>query len=134
MYIEQREFYGAIILDCCGQFDKSDHDQFLTAITQLNHRSCHHLILNFTSLYFLDTQVTSLLRMAHEHVIANSRLLSLVSQYGPVRTVINRLNVHEFIPIFTTVHDALHRSHTSSHQPPPIVTSENNPGPPLSPF
>ena len=115
MYIEQRELHGATVLDCCGRFDEMDQELFMKAIEKLHGNGCRHLVINFTSLYFLDPQVISLLHLANEHFQSSSGVLSLVSPLGFVRTELSRFNIHETIPTYTTVYDALHRPHATIH-------------------
>lgn len=52
MYIDQRHQPGAVILDCCGRFDETDHTRFMEAIEELQADGHTHVVINLTSLYF----------------------------------------------------------------------------------
>ena len=111
MYIDQRNLSDSIILDCCGRFDESDHNRFMGAIEKLYSQGYSHVVVNLTSLYFLDPKVISLLHFAYEYFQTNTALLSLVSPLSAVRNELNLANVPESIPTYHTIYDALHRPH-----------------------
>ena len=114
MYIDQRYQTDSVILDCCGRFDETDHDRFMEAIESLHTQGYSHVVVNLTSLYFLDPKVISLLFFAYEYFQVNSGSLSLVSPLSAVRNELNVANIPESIPTYPTVYDALHRQHIST--------------------
>jgi len=111
MYIDQRHQPEAVILDCCGRFDEIDHDHFMEAIEGLQADGKNHVVVNLTSLYFLDPKVISILHFAYEYFQANDGSLSLVSPLSAVRNELNIANVPESIPTYPSVYDAIHRPH-----------------------
>ena len=123
MYIDQRHQPEAVILDCCGRFDESDHNLFMEAIEKLYSQGYSHIVVNLTSLYFLDPKVISLLHFAYEYFQANMASLSLVSPLSAVRNELNLANVPENIPTYPTVYDALHRPHTCVPKEIPLETA-----------
>ena len=114
MYIDERERNGVTVLELCGRFDESDHDRFMEAIENLHNRGCRHVVLNLSSLYFLDPVVINLLHFAHEYFQATSREFALVSPISTVRNELNLAKVSRTIPIYASVYDALHRPHSGS--------------------
>ena len=112
MYIDQRELQGATVLDLCGRFDETDHDRFIKTIEELQIRGCTRVVINLSSLYFLDPMVIDLLHFAHDYFQANSADFSLVSPLSAVRNELVLANVTEMIPTYPSVYDALHRRHT----------------------
>ena len=112
MYIDQRELQGATVLDLCGRFDETDHDRFIKTIEDLQIRGCSRVVINLSSLYFLDPMVIDLLHFAHDFFQANSADFSLVSPLSAVRNELVLANVTEMIPTYPSVYDALHRPHT----------------------
>ncbi|GJL56134.1 MAG: hypothetical protein NPIRA02_32660 [Nitrospirales bacterium] len=123
MYIDQRHQPGAIILDCCGRFDETDHDYFVETIEKLHTGGHNHIVVNLTSLYFLDPKVISVLHFAHEFFQDNNGSLSLVSPLSAVRNELNIANVPDSIPTYPTVYDALHRPHIISEKEIPAATA-----------
>lgn len=121
MYIDQRHQTDAVILDCCGRFDETDHIRFMETIEQLHSHGYSHVVVNLTSLYFLDPKVITLLYFAYEYFIANSGTLSLVSPLSAVRNELNMANVPDSIPTYPTVYDALHRPHISTPKEIPLA-------------
>ncbi len=111
MYIDQRHQTDSVILDCCGRFDESDHNRFMEAIEKLYAEGYSHVVVNLTSLYFLDPKVISLLHFAYEYFQASTASLSLVSPLSAVRNELDLANVPNSIPTYPTVYDALHRPH-----------------------
>ena len=84
----------------------------METIEKLYSQGYSHVVVNLTSLYFLDPKVISLLHFAHEYFQANTASLSLVSPLSAVRNELNLANVPEAIPTYHTIYDALHRPHT----------------------
>lgn len=123
MYIDQRHLPEAVIIDCCGRFDETDHDHFMEAIEKLQTDGKNHVVINLTSLYFLDPKVISILHFAYEYVQANSGSLSLVSPLSAVRNELNIANVPESIPTYPSVYDALHRPHAVPPKEIPAVAA-----------
>ena len=116
MYIDQREINGATVLDLCGRFDETDHNKFMNVIEDLQVRGCRHIVVNLSSLYFLDPLVINLLHFSHEYFHEFSGDLVLVSPLSSVRNELNLANVSNTIPIYASVYDALHRRHASTRK------------------
>lgn len=123
MYIDQRHQTDSAILDCCGRFDETDHERFMEAIEDLHSQGYRHVVVNLTSLYFLDPKVVSLLHFAYEYFQENSGSLSLVSPLSAVRNELNLANVPESIPTYPTVYDALHRPHVCMPKDIPVAAA-----------
>ena len=117
MYIEHRYVHHAYVLDCCGRFDHTDRPQFMKIVETLLAKGCRCLILNLTSLYFLDPQIIPDLVFTHEYLHESSATLLIVSPLSFVRSELISANVQETIPIYSTVYDALHRPHLAVSQP-----------------
>ena len=112
MYIDQRHQVGAVILDCCGRFDETDHSHFMDELENLQGQGHTHVVLNLTSLYFIDPKVLGLLHFAYDFFQSNGGTLSLVSPLSAVRNELNLANIPDSIPTYPTLYDALHRPHT----------------------
>ncbi|WP_447970044.1 STAS domain-containing protein [Nitrospira sp. M1] len=123
MYIDQRHQPEAVILDCCGRFDETDHDHFVETIEQLHTGGHDHVVVNLTSLYFLDPKVISVLHFAYEYFQDNEGSLSLVSPLSAVRNELNIAHVPETIPTYPTVYDALHRPHINPPKEIPVAAA-----------
>jgi anti-anti-sigma regulatory factor len=115
MHIDQRELQGAIILDCCGRFGEEDQAGFMETIEKLQVIGCSHLVLNFTSLYGLDSKALSLLDFAHDFLKANSSRVTLVCPLSSVLYELNQAQVPRKIPTYPTMYDALHRPKVLTH-------------------
>ncbi len=123
MYIDYRHQTEAAILDCCGRFDETDHELFVEAIEKLHTDGYSHVVVNLTSLYFLDPKVISFLHFAHEYFQANSGTLSLVSPLSTVRNELNLAKVPDVIPTYSTVYDALHRQYILTSKDIPLAAA-----------
>lgn len=123
MHIDQRALNGATVLDLCGRFDETDHDQFMEVMENLHARGCRHIIVNLSSLYFLDPIVIRLLQLSHDYFSENSGDLVLVSPLSSVRNELNLANVPNTIPVYSSVYDALHRRYTVAPQLVPALTA-----------
>jgi len=123
MYIDQRQQTEAVILDCCGRFDETDHERFMEAIEKLHSQGHSHVVVNLTSLYFLDPKVIGLLHFANEYFQAHSGTLSLVSPLSAVRNELHLANVPASIPTYPTVYDALHRPHMPAPKDLPLAAA-----------
>ena len=123
MYIDERHQTEAVILDCCGRFDETDHAHFMEAIERLQGQGYNQVVLNLTSLYFLDPKVISLLHFANEYFQSNAGSLSLVSPLSTVQNELNLANVPESIPTYPTVYDALHRPHMLAPKDIPLAAA-----------
>ena len=116
MYIDQRKLQEATILDLCGRFDETDHEGFIKTIEDLQSGGCRRVVINLSSLYFLDPMVIDLLHFAHDYFQASSADFSLVSPLSAVRNELVLANVTDMIPTYESVYDALHRPHTDAHK------------------
>ena len=116
MYIDHRKLQGATVLDLCGRFDETDHERFIKTIEDLHSGGCRRVVINLSSLYFLDPMVIDLLHFAHDYFQANSADFSLVSPLSAVRNELVLANVTDMIPTYQSVYDALHRPHTDAHK------------------
>lgn len=135
MYIEHRDVHRSHILNCCGRFDYSDRTQFMETVETLLTQGYRCLIVNFTSLYFLDPQIIPDLTFAYEYLRDCSVSFRLVSPLSYVRNELLAANIHQIIPIYATIYDALHRPHltvsdsthgaASKSIPPSIFSSWN---------
>ncbi len=112
MYIDQRHLSGCVILDCCGRFDETDHERFMETIEELHSSGYRQVVVNLTSLYFLDPKVIGLLHFAHDFFESSETSLSLVSPLSTVRNELNEADVPESIATYSTIYDALHRPHS----------------------
>ena len=121
MYIDHRKLQGATVLDLCGRFDETDHERFIKTIEDLHSGGCHRVVINLSSLYFLDPMVIDLLHFAHDYFQASSADFSLVSPLSAVRNELVLANVTDMIPTYQSVYDALHRPHTDAHKLSPSI-------------
>jgi anti-anti-sigma regulatory factor len=113
MYCEQREKNGTTILDCFGRFDETDTNQFVLTLEKIQEKGIRHIILNFSPIYYLDPKVVSLLIFAQQFVEAHSGIISLVSPLSSVRNELIRGKIHDAIPTFESMYDAMHRPHSA---------------------
>lgn len=120
MYLEHRYVHHAHVIDCWGRFDQTDRAQFMQAIESVPTQGYRCLILNFTSLYFLDPVIVPDILFAKEYLQESSISLILVSPLSYVRSELLTANVLHKIPTYTSVYDALHRPHSA------VVSSSMN--------
>ncbi|MCA9472819.1 MAG: STAS domain-containing protein [Nitrospirales bacterium] len=121
MYVDQRHLGDVVILDCCGRFDETDHSNFMNQIENLQGQGLTTVVLNLTSLYFLDPKVISLLHFAHEFLQSSGGSLSLVSPLSAVQNELNLANIPDSIPTYPTLYDALHRPYTFDKKNTPVA-------------
>jgi anti-anti-sigma factor len=113
MYCEQRECNKATILECFGRFDEEDNKHFIQTLEQLQGQGFQHIIINLSSVYFLDPKVGSLLLFALEFFQAHGGTVCLVAPLSSVRNELIRGNIPDVIPTFESLYSALHRPHAA---------------------
>lgn len=113
MYCEQRVRNGTTILECFGRFDETDTNQFVQTLEQLQGQGIRDIILNLSPVYYLDPKVVNLLIFAQQFIQANAGTISLVSPLSSVRNELIRGNIHNTIPTFESLYDAMHRPHSA---------------------
>jgi anti-anti-sigma factor len=113
MYCEQRERNGTTILECFGRFDEADANQFVQTLEQLQSQGIRHIILNLAPVYYLDPKVINLLLFGQQFLQALAGTLSLVSPLSSVRNELIRGKIHDTIPTFESLYDAMHRPHSA---------------------
>ena len=113
MYCEQRVRNGTTILECFGRFDETDTNQFVQTLEQLQSQGIRDIILNLSPVYYLDPKVVNLLIFAQQFIQANAGTISLISPLSSVRNELIRGNIHNAIPTFESLYDAMHRPHSA---------------------
>lgn len=113
MYCEQRERNGTTILECFGRFDEEDTNQFVQTLEQLQSQGIGHIILNLSPVYYLDPKVVNLLFFAQQFIQAHAGTISLISPLSSVRNELIRGKIHDIIPTFESLYDAMHRPHSA---------------------
>jgi anti-anti-sigma factor len=113
MYCEQRERNGTTILECFGRFDEEDTNQFIQTLEQLQSQGIGHIILNLSPVYYLDPKVINLLFFAQQFIQAHAGTISLISPLSSVRNELIRGKIHDTIPTFESLYDAMHRPHSA---------------------
>jgi anti-anti-sigma factor len=109
MYCEKRERNGTTILECFGRFDEADTNQFVKTLEQLQSQGIRHIILNLSPVYYLDPKVVNLIVFAHQFIQAHSGTFSLICPLSSVRNELVRGKIHDIIPTFESLYDAMHR-------------------------
>jgi len=117
MYCEQRERNEATIVECFGRFDEEDTNHFIQTLEQLHGQGFRHIIINLSSVYYLDPKVVSLLLFAREFFQAHGGTVCLVAPLSSVRNELIRGNIPDAIPTFESLYSALHRPHAAYAQP-----------------
>jgi anti-anti-sigma factor len=109
MYCEKRERNGTTILECFGRFDEADTNQFVKTLEQLQSQGIRHIILNLSPVYYLDPKVVNLIVFAHQFIQAHAGTFSLICPLSSVRNELIRGKIHDIIPTFESLYDAMHR-------------------------
>jgi anti-anti-sigma regulatory factor len=117
MYCEQRERKEETIIECFGRFDEEDTNHFIQTLEQLQGLGFRHIIINLSSVYFLDPKVSRLLLFAQEFFQAHGGTVCLISPLSCVRNELIRGNIPDAIPTFESLYSALHRPHAAYTQP-----------------
>ena len=116
MYCEQREQNEATIVECFGRFDEEDTNRFIQTLEKLHGKGFRHIIINLTSVYYLDPKVVSLLLFAQEFFQAQEGTVCLIAPLSSVRNELIRGNIPDAIPTFESLYSALHRPHAAFAQ------------------
>jgi anti-anti-sigma factor len=119
MYCEQRERNEATIVECFGRFDEEDTKHFIQTLEKLHGKGFRQIIINLTSVYFLDPKAVSLLLFAQEFFQAQGGTVCLVAPLSSVRNELIRGNIPDAIPTFESLYSALHRPHAAFAQTSP---------------
>ncbi len=113
MYCEQRTQNDTIIIECFGRFDEEDSNHFIQTLEQLQEQGLGHIIINLSTVFFLDPKVLSLLLFTHELFQAQGGIVCLVSPLSSVRNELIRGKIGDAIPIYESLYNALHRPHAA---------------------
>lgn len=113
MYCEQRERNGTTIVECFGRFDEEDTNHFMQTLEQLQGQGLKNIVLNLSTIFYLDPKVLKLLLFAQEFLQAHGGTVSLVSPISAVRNELIRGNIPDSIPTFESLYSALHRPHAA---------------------
>jgi len=113
MYCEKREKNGTAILECFGRFDETDTNQFIQTLEQLQYQGIKNIIINLSPIYYLDPKVINLLIFAQQFIQANGGKFSIISPLSSVRNELIQGKIHDSIPTFESLYDAIHRPHAA---------------------
>ena len=79
MYCEQRERNEATIVECFGRFDEEDTNHFIQTLEQLQGQGFRHIIINLSSVYYLDPKVPAFYYLLKNFSMDHGGTVCLVS-------------------------------------------------------
>lgn len=98
---------NATVIDLHGRLDASARWDFKAILNQCCLSEHEHLVVNLGGLTFVDSAGLGFLILSYFRFAGMERRMSWVSPRGPVKILLDQLNIHDMIPIFEHEHEAL---------------------------
>ncbi|MFF7333345.1 anti-sigma factor antagonist [Streptomyces sp. NPDC008150] len=105
--ITRREEGGVLVLAVGGEIDEDTGTQFRQELLPDGGRPAPYTVVDLTRVTFMDSTGINVLITAH-HALPDGGWLRLAGATGIVWRVIELVSLHQAIPCFPTVQQALH--------------------------
>lgn len=95
------------ILDLSGSFDASSKLGLEVAILGAKEMGCHHIILNFSEITWIDSMGLGQLFLWYHKMRPNHVHLSIVSPQPTVKDLLESTHLSEIVPIYQSEKEAV---------------------------
>ena len=107
MQISERRIGNVTILDLVGELTYATRSIFSGAVERSKQAGCRHLIVNLTSVRFLDSSALGMLALLSQSMKASHGTIRLLNPQSYVRDILALANLDRLLPVYNAEQDAL---------------------------
>jgi anti-anti-sigma factor len=107
LQVRERSMPNGVILELAGDLAYANREQFKTAVESVRQRGFRHLVLDMSSVRFIDSSGLGLLALVAQQFKLTQGRLSLLKPQAYVREIMALANIPSLIPMYESEQDAV---------------------------